>query len=593
MSRLLRAKAILEKGDKELRIQKVFTSLPRDFIGAPSPEGRYLSTVDWDTGDLAIKEIATGKQRRLTDKGTWQESLEYALFSIWSPDGKKVAYSWFNEENFFELRIIGLDGKESRILYRNREKYLIEPFDWSPDGKNILAGLAEQQRATQIAAISAQDGSVQILKEGLINSGLYAADGNFIIYDFIPRAQKESRGSDISLFPAEGGEEIPLVKHPAHDFSLGWDPQGKRLLFVSDRTGNMDIWALDVENGRPQGKPYLLQKNMGRAYPLGFTQDGALYYQVYTGMEDVYTTSLDLEKNSLLALPQSVEKLFMGANHSPDFSPDGKHLAYISRRTFGPGRFEPLAICILSLESGDKREFFPDLEHMRFIRWSKDGENLFSYGFDNENRRGLYAIDAQTGKTDFMFACKPDEFIPEFDVFPDGRKIVYKSYKRGKAGMGAIMSIRVRDIPSGKEEEIYHKENAWETHHVALSSDGKWIAFDDRVPLRTLYIIEATGGEPRELYRMKSGESFTSFAWRPGARDIFFTKSISGEPNQLWRVNLEGEEPQRIDLSMRRLGGLCFHPDAMRIAFRAGYLEAEVWVMENLLRLEKVEKIFK
>jgi Tol biopolymer transport system component len=93
---------------------------------------------------------------------------------------------------------------------------------------------------------------------------------------------------------------------------------------------------------------------------------------------------------------------------------------------------------------------------------------------------------------------------------------------------------------------------------------------------------------------MKSGgESFTSFAWRPGTREIFFTKSISGEPNQLWRVNLEGEEPQRIDLSMRRLSGLRFHPDGKRIAFRAGYLEAEVWVMENLLRLEKVEKIFK
>ncbi len=156
------------------------------------------------------------------------------------------------------------------------------------------------------------------------------------------------------------------------------------------------------------------------------------------------------------------------------------------------------------------------------------------------------------------------------------------------------MSIRVRDIQSGKEKEIYHKENALETHHVALSSDGKWIAFDDRVPLRTLYVIKATGGEPRELCRMKSdGESLTSFAWRPDTRDVFFTKGISGEPSQLWQVNLEEEEPQRIDLSMRRLGGLQFHLDGMRIAFSAGYIEAEIWVMENLLRLERSEKVFK
>ncbi len=52
------------------------------------------------------------------------------------------------------------------------------------------------------------------------------------------------------------------------------------------------------------------------------------------------------------------------------------------------------------------------------------------------------------------------------------------------------MSIRVRDIQSGKEKEIYRKENASESHHVALSSDGKWIAFDDRDQVRILKVIE-------------------------------------------------------------------------------------------------------
>ena len=265
-----------------------------------------------------------------------------------------MAYSWANEEEFFELRIIGLDGSEPRILYGNREKFSVQPFDWSPDGKYILAGLGEKQTITQIAIISVLDGSVQILKEGLINSGLYSADGNFIIYDFVLLAQ-ESRGNDIALIPVQEGKEIPLVEHPAHDFSLCWDPHGERFLFLSDRTGNMDIWALEMKESRPQGKPYLLKKNMGRITPLGFTENGDLYYTIYTSMNDVYTASLDLEKNSLLALPKRAEELFMGDNSSPDFSPDGKYLAYISRRTYGPGRFEPQAICILSLESGEKR----------------------------------------------------------------------------------------------------------------------------------------------------------------------------------------------------------------------------------------------
>ena len=600
LNRLLKVKIVIEDKEKELTMKKVFTVAPRDLVGTPSPDGRYFSTVDWTTGDLAIKEIPSGKLHRLTHKGTWAESTEYALVSIWSPDGKKLAYSWMNEEGFFELRVIDLDGSEPQILYRNRENFLVQPSDWSLDGKLILAGIGEQQRVTQLATITVLDGTVRILKEGLIGPGFYLPDGNCVIYDYISLTQKESRGSDIAMLPIQGGEEIPLVKHPAHDISLSWDKDGNRFLFLSDRTGNMDIWALDVKDGRPQGKPYLLKKNMGRIAPLGFTENGDLYYTIYTSMNDVYTASLDLEKNSLLTPPKRAEELFMGDNSSPDFSPDRKYLAYISRRTFGPGRFEPQVICILSLESGEKRELFPDLENMRFIRWSADGKNFFSYGFDKKGRTGLYSIDVLTGDTDFILECKPnEEFIPELDVLPDSKKIVYKKYERGKAGAGSIMSIRVRDIRSGEEEEIYQKENASESHYVALSSDGKWVAFDDwtafddRVQIRDLNVIKTKGGEPRELYRMKPGESFTSFDWRPETREIFFTKGISKKPNQLWSVNLELGEPQRIDLSMRRLRELRFHPDGERIAFSAGYIEAEVWVMENLLLLEKGKEIFK
>ena len=585
---LLKAQTIIEKGSKELIMRKVFTGHPRDFVGAPSPDGRYITTVDWKTGDLAIKEIPTGKLRRLTHRDISKNFYEYALVSIWSPDGKKVAYSWMNEEKFFELRIIGLDGAELRILYRNKETAYVLPFDWSPDGKSILAGLGEQQGVTKIAAISVLDGSVKVLKEGLIKSSLYSEDGNFIIYDFVSMAQKESRGSDIALLSVQGGEEIPLVKHPAHDFSLGWDPHGERLLFVSDRTGNMDIWALDIKDGMSQGKPCLIKKNMGRISPLGFTDDGVLYYTIYTGMEDVYTATLDLEKNSLLTPPKRAEKLFIGANLSPDFSPDGKYLAYISRRTYGPGRFEPLAICILSLESGDKRELFPPLEHMRFIRWSADGKNFFSYGFDRKGRTGLYSIDALTGETDFILKCKPqEEFIAELDVFPDAKRIVYSKSMKRKAGKGNVMNIVVRDIQSGKEKEIYRKENASQPKHVALSPDGKWVAFEDKIPPWTLNVIKATGGELRELLRMNSGESLNSFDWKPDSREIFFTKLKKGIINQLWRVSLEGGEPQRIELSMKGMREFCFHPDGKRIAFSAAYRETEVWIMENLLLLKK------
>ena len=49
-----------------------------DIEGAPSPDGKFLSFVDWDTGDLAIRDLETGTNRRLTNKGPWEKPEEFA-----------------------------------------------------------------------------------------------------------------------------------------------------------------------------------------------------------------------------------------------------------------------------------------------------------------------------------------------------------------------------------------------------------------------------------------------------------------------------------------------------------------------------------
>ena len=53
--------------------KKIWEDTDTVLEGAPSPDGRYLSYTDWETGDLAIYEFATGKKRRLTNKGSWDE----------------------------------------------------------------------------------------------------------------------------------------------------------------------------------------------------------------------------------------------------------------------------------------------------------------------------------------------------------------------------------------------------------------------------------------------------------------------------------------------------------------------------------------
>src|SRR5882757_7010813 len=56
-------------------------------------------------------------------------------------------------------------------------------------------------------------------------------------------------GGDIWVAPAKGGEAHLLVSHPADESRPLYSPDGKKLAFVSDRTGNGDIYVLDLAAG--------------------------------------------------------------------------------------------------------------------------------------------------------------------------------------------------------------------------------------------------------------------------------------------------------------------------------------------------------
>ena len=79
------------------------------------------------------------------------------MLSVPSPDGKEVAYTWYNRDNFYDLRIVGLDGSNPRVLYADAKLPELEPFDWSPDGKNIL-DLHQRDKGSQIVLVSTLDG---------------------------------------------------------------------------------------------------------------------------------------------------------------------------------------------------------------------------------------------------------------------------------------------------------------------------------------------------------------------------------------------------------------------------------------------------
>lgn len=592
LSNFLKAKSAIEKADKEFNIHKVWSGPLTDILGAPSPDGKYLSIVDWTTGDLAVRDLAAGKSRRLTDKGSWAESSEFALFSGWSPDGKKIFYNWLNKEECFDLRIVELDNPKPRILYPMEKMEYVHPFEWSPDGKNVLTAIFTEEGPCQIGLLSVEDGSFRSLKvcdrkdiAGYPPVFTFSPDGKYIAFSF-PQ-DEDTQNRDIFLMSVDGKHETPLIDHPMNDSLLGWSPDGRWILFASNRTGATDAWIVRVDKGKQIQDPEMIKKDLGYIEPMGFTHNGSFIYGVSNQMTDIYSTQIDSESGKILSPPKKATQRYEGSNRSPAYSADGKYFAYISTRNPRPLRRNVL--CIRDVQTGEERELNPELKSFGYPRWSPDGRFISVEVEDQNNRFGIYRIDVQTGAFDPI--VEVDQVIYSHRWVKDGKSIIYTRSDPDSKGPNYSRSshIYVHDISSGKEKVLSGSPN--DAKDIDISPDGKWLAFLNRDEKRVLRVIPSSGGEPMALYSFEDKtNTVISPAWIAGGKYVLFyrdaTDSPEAESKELVRIPAEGGQLQGLGLKMAEFRHFSVHPDGQHIVFHSRGAKMswpEIWVMENFL----------
>ncbi len=602
LSNFLKAQSAIEKIGKEFNIRKVWASRGTDVMGEPSPDGKYMSFVDWNTGDLAIHDLATGKNRRLTDKGSWMESNEFALFSKWSPDGKEIVYNWLNKDECFDLRVVGLDNPKPRILYSMKKMEYIHPFDWSPDGHNILVAVYKEPEIEAAGLISVEDGSLSVLKTndrdvmGLSPPVLvFSPDGKHITFSF-PQ-NEDTQNCDIFLMSIDGKNETPLISHPMNDLLLGWSLDGKWIFFISDRTGTRDAWIAEVDNGELKKSPVMIKKDIGIIVPLGFTRNGSFYYGVDTQMTDIYSIQIDSNTGRLLSPPKKAILHYEGSNGYPAYSSDGKYLAYVSRRGSRP--LTRNVLCIRDVKTGKERELNPGLSGFTSPRWSPDGRFISVEVEDNkDDHYGICLIDAQTGVIDPIVQIEPEVLIYSHRWSKDGKTIFYtRSEPDAKVQRHLRKSyIYVRDIQSGQEKML--SGSPADAKDIDISPDGQMLVLLNRDDKRTLRVIPASGGEPRDLYSFEQrGGAIISPSWIAGGKYILFLQERTTEDEaythlEIVRIPAEGGELQGLGLEMLEFRHFSVHPDGQHIVFHSRGSEMkwpEVWVMENFLPKEKIK----
>ena len=610
-ARLAALKASSREASSLATLRLVWKGPEIELMGAPSPDGRYICYTDWDTGDLAIHDLTTGENRRLTGQKAWDGN--YAENSRWSPDGRQIAYTWERSGDtpeVAEVRVVGLDGAPPRVLLQDKQYAWATVEDWSPDGRQILARLYRDTEGPEwltsdLSLVSTSNGSVRQLRKMSRPSITYycymkfSPDGRYIAFDY-QNVSASSPDKDIMLLSVDGVVEIPLVKHPADDYLLGWAPDSTSILFASDRTGAIDAWVQPVAGGRPAGEPRLVRKNVGAISPLGFTRDGAFFYGQGTGLRNIYVATIDRTQKAMTATYRKLELPFEGRNDAAEFSPDGKRLAFVrasNRRADSTGA-QSNSICVRSLDTGEEVTFPLNLR-AQGLRWSPDGSSILVNAFDQQKTH-VRRVDVVTGTAQELFPTDKDireEMHLSPDWSPDGRS-VYCVVSRRTTG-GYAFSIVVKDLVTDQTRVVQKETSALPV--ISVSPDGSLLAGYALAPDEaskggatrgTLKVISVKDGTERQIAEfVNASNGLVMPRWSKDGRYIFF---VAREPKQdtgdIWYVPVEGGTPVRLGLSVSGMRGLSPHPDGVRIAFSSTGPTApspEVWVMENVLTAAK------
>lgn len=366
-------------------------------------------------------------------------------------------------------------------------------------------------------------------------------DGGWVAYVVLGAdLEKDLSTSDIWMASWDGARQVRLTSDPAQDTHPRWSPDGRQLAFLSDR-GNEDeiaqVWALDLAGGEPR----VLTAIPGGVEEFDWSPDGKRLALVANDPDprvagktkadkrkneppivvDRYQMKRDYEgylseQRARLAVfeiaTRALEVLTKGPfdDASALFSPDGKNIAFVSKRGVDPDRhwntdlyvvearagaearaltsFEGSdadpdwestprwspdgssiaylrragasvldqmyggpELAVLSLSGGEPRRLTAGLDrHVRHPRWSPDGGSLY-FALEDDRRVMLARIPAAGGPVDKL--TSGEQVVSDLDVGRDGRVVVVVSRPQAPTEVFAFENGTLRPLS--------HQNDAW------------------------------------------------------------------------------------------------------------------------------------
>ncbi len=288
-----------------------------------------------------------------------------------------------------------------------------------------------------------------------------------------------------------------IVKKAKQAINESTDASGSKLIFSSNRSGNLEIWIADLD-----------------------------------GENEIQLTSDDQYESNW-----------------PRVSPDrSKVLFYRAPKGAKENAYDKFSLWQLNLIDHSVKELIPHGSYgwdtQGVADWSPDGSKIIMAASKKHERWHLYVTDS-AGKNPKQISKRESLYLdPSWS--PDGSKIVFSAFPENYKGTKLnYLEIFIADANGENEERLTF--NKLRDHDAYWSPNGKWVAYETEVqPLYwllgkwALRITDVTNAKTVEI--LNDGHVNTLPRWTPDSRQLYFHRLRFRDDKKfgIWRINADG-----------------------------------------------------
>jgi Tol biopolymer transport system component/DNA-binding winged helix-turn-helix (wHTH) protein len=392
-----------------------------------SPNGEYFAFVRYSPQQrettLIVARLDGSEERKLA---TRKEAEELSLQGpSWSPDGRLIAcgtYIFEQGEFFMRVLAVRVEDGSSEPIGSQKWSY-VGQLAWLDGGGGVVFSAWRRSWGVygdQLWMLTFPKGEARRLTNDMNSYDGVGASANSAAPALLV-TRGTARVSRIWIAPTQAGglnaERATQIQSGFGDndsewFGLDWTPDG-RLVYGSQASGNMDVW-ITTADGKQQRQ--LTRDPQNDIMPV-VTPDGRhiVFASDRDGARKIWRMEIDGGGLKQLTRGQS--------DNFPSLSPDGRWVVYSSYGGDGP------ALWKVSIDGGEPTQLSPAIANRPAV--SPDGKLVTCICKDEKDGRYKAAlIPFEGGKPAFIEGMEqPDYLILRWS--PDGRALTYIATRQG------------------------------------------------------------------------------------------------------------------------------------------------------------------